>query len=88
MNGRNETLTARQKEILDYLIREVEARRDPTQMQVADAFGIRLSSIQKHIAALVRKGYLLDSAGDHRRWSFTVKAVPSHSPLCRSEDAA
>jgi len=53
-------LTERQREVLDFVALSVERRGlAPTLREIADAFGFAsTASAQKHVAELVRKGYL------------------------------
>lgn len=57
-------LTARQKEILDFLRRTVDKRGYPPSLrEVGSHFGIAVRAVYKHIHLLAQKGYLKKGRG-------------------------
>ena len=57
-------ITARQKSILDYIKSHFdEFGHAPTVREVSSHFGITIGPAQKHLRALVRKGYLRHTPG-------------------------
>lgn len=61
-------LTARQQEVLDIIIRQMEARGfPPTLREIAAELGVSGTlGIMKHLDALERKGFIRKSAGSSR----------------------
>lgn len=68
MTARNETLTARQQEILDFIRATVESEgRPPTRAEVCTAFGFRSpNAAETHLRALAAKGAILLEEGRAR----------------------
>ena len=60
MEGRMEELTERQREILEFIVRETEARGfPPTIREIGEEMDIRSTNgVNDHLKALERKGYL------------------------------
>jgi repressor LexA len=55
-----ETLTKKQKKILDYIERKIAKNIFPTQQEIADHFGMVQNSVFQLITYLKKKGYLED----------------------------
>jgi repressor LexA len=53
-------LTARQRDVLDFVILRIAAERyAPTLQEIADHFGFKsLATVHEHLSNLVRKGYI------------------------------
>lgn len=70
-----ETLTKRQKEILDYITQYLEKEGyAPTYEEIKEKFGLSaLSTVHEHITALVDKGYLERDGGTVRGLSIPRK---------------
>ncbi len=52
-------LTAKQKKILDYLVKfSRDNSYPPTFQEIAGYFGLTVGTVQDHISALIRKGYI------------------------------
>ncbi len=90
-------LTARQKRILDIISEHVsEAGAPPTVREIAAASGITIGPAQRHIKALVTKGYLTHRAGVSRGVDLAFRdphasvpvlgRVPAGSPVPPVED--
>ncbi len=60
MSFKSNPLTARQREIYDYVRKKVEEdRRPPTVREIGDAFGINSTNgVRSVLTALIKKGYL------------------------------
>ncbi len=72
------SLTARQREILGYLLEyQGENGYPPSLRETAARFGINLGTVQDHVRALVRKGYLDRQA--HR--SRGLRLFPGSGPI-------
>lgn len=71
-----EELTDKQKQVLAYLNKFMaEEGRAPTVREIAAAFGISIGPVQKHLKALIRKGYVRHQPGISRGLS-----MHSHRP--------
>ncbi|ANQ85227.1 transcriptional repressor LexA [Azoarcus olearius] len=68
MNARNEQLTSRQQEILDFIRQTVESEgRPPTRAEVCSAFGFKSpNAAETHLRALAAKGAILLEEGRAR----------------------
>jgi len=62
-----EKLTPKQKEVLDFISQSVsESGFSPTIRDIAKTFRISIGPVQRHVKALVRKGYLRHTPGKSR----------------------
>lgn len=62
-----ERLTRRQKQILDFITDFVSGSSSaPTVREIAEKFGISIGPVQRHLKALIRKGYLKHKPGVSR----------------------
>jgi repressor LexA len=60
-----EPLTEKQRRVLEYIERRLEADRPPSQRQIAGYFGLAQNAVYQLVTYLKQKGYLVD-AGGHR----------------------
>jgi len=58
-------LTAKQQQILDFIVARLEEDAPPSQREMADHFGLAQNAIYQLVSYLRKKGYLVDSGG-HR----------------------
>ncbi len=77
--------TDRQRQILDFLAGHLaDQGRPPTLFEVANAFGIHLNAVRKHLQALAAKGLIERDAGKARGLRLPgtrLGALPRHPPL-------
>jgi repressor LexA len=90
-------ITGRQKQILDFIADfAAEAGVTPTVREVASRLGITIGPAQRHLKALIAKGYLKHRAGISRGIDLALRApqfsvpilgrVPAGSPVPPLED--
>lgn len=73
---KNELLTPRQREVLDYIISEIERlQRPPTIRDLGTYLGLSSSNaVVQHLSALERKGFISRAANSSRAIVLTKKA--------------
>jgi len=86
-----EKITEKQKKVLDHVSGFIaDSGRAPSIREIAGNFNVNIGAIQKHIAALVKKGYLKHTPGlsrgimpaSHKPWSKVpvLGRVPAGNP--------
>jgi repressor LexA len=60
-----EPLTPRQREVLEFIIARLDEGRPPSQVEIADHFGLVQNAVFQLVTYLRKKGYVVD-AGGHR----------------------
>ena len=60
-----EPLTERQQRLLHFIEGQLQAHHPPSQLEMAEHFGLARNAIRQGLAYLVRKGYILNGGG-HR----------------------
>jgi SOS-response transcriptional repressor LexA len=82
-------LTARQREVLDFISRRLaEQGYPPTMREIGEALDIRSTNgVSDHLKALVRKGYLTREAAKSRAYRIANACPPSDRPADASHSS-
>lgn len=60
-----EPMTAKQQQVLEFVVARLEENAPPSQREIADHFGLAQNAAYQLVSYLRKKGYLVDSVG-HR----------------------